>query len=115
MMNTEKTTKTRGANAKARYADAIYGLAIGDALGVPYEFKERGSFECTEMVRYKVHGQPAGTWSDDTSMTIATAKSLKRDEVREVIHAALEEKSDAIDEAEGAIAASPSDDREGGE
>ena len=77
MMNTEKTTKTRGANAKARYADAIYGLAIGDALGVPYEFRGRGSFECTEMVGYKVHGQPAGTWSDDTSMTIATAKSLK--------------------------------------
>ena len=57
--------------------DAVYGLAIGDALGVPYEFKVRGSFECTEMTGYKAHGQPEGTWSDDTSMTIATAKSLK--------------------------------------
>lgn len=24
----------------------IYGLAIGDALGVPYEFCARGTFEC---------------------------------------------------------------------
>lgn len=57
--------------------DAIFGLAIGDALGVPYEFNARGDFECTEMVGYRSHNQPAGTWSDDTSMTIATAKSLK--------------------------------------
>lgn len=28
----------------------IYGLAVGDALGVPYEFRERGTFECTGMV-----------------------------------------------------------------
>lgn len=70
MMNTDKT-------AKAKYADAIYGLAIGDALGVPYEFRGRGSFECAEMVGNGTHGQPAGTWSDDTSMTICTAKSLK--------------------------------------
>ena len=27
----------------------IYGLAVGDALGVPYEFCERGTFECTGM------------------------------------------------------------------
>lgn len=26
--------------------EAVFGLAIGDALGVPYEFKARGSFEC---------------------------------------------------------------------
>lgn len=26
--------------------DCAYGMAVGDALGVPYEFKPRGSFEC---------------------------------------------------------------------
>lgn len=57
--------------------DAIFGLAIGDALGVPYEFKDRGTFECTGMVGYGSHMQPEGTWSDDTSMAIATAKSIK--------------------------------------
>lgn len=57
--------------------DAIYGLAIGDALGVPYEFKVRGSFKCTDMIGYETHNQPEGTWSDDTSMTIAICASIK--------------------------------------
>ena len=58
--------------------DAILGLAIGDALGVPYEFEKRGTFLCTEMVGYGTHNQPEGTWSDDTSMVLATLDSLKR-------------------------------------
>ena len=63
-------------NKKLR--DAVYGLAIGDALGVPYEFYTRGEFKCTKMIGYgSWDDQPEGTWSDDTSMTIATAKSLK--------------------------------------
>lgn len=57
--------------------DAIYGLAVGDALGVPFEFKERNSFECTDMIGYGTHNQPEGTWSDDTSMTLATCISIK--------------------------------------
>ena len=63
-------------NNKQLY-DAIFGFAIGDALGVPYEFQERGSFLCTDLTGYGCHHQPAGTWSDDTSMTLATLKSLK--------------------------------------
>lgn len=57
--------------------DSIYGLAIGDALGVPYEFETRGTFSCTDMIGYGTYNQPEGTWSDDTSMTIATCKSIK--------------------------------------
>lgn len=57
--------------------DAILGLAIGDALGVPYELEQRGSFICSDMVGYGTHNQPEGTWSDDTSMTLATLDSLK--------------------------------------
>lgn len=34
----------------------IYRLAIGDALGVPYEFCARGTFECTGMVDGGAHG-----------------------------------------------------------
>ena len=58
--------------------DAIYGLAIGDAMGVPFEFRQRDTFKCKGMVGYGTHNQPAGTWSDDTSMTLATLASLKK-------------------------------------
>lgn len=64
--------------------DAVFGFAIGDALGVPYEFKPRGSFTCKDMTGFGTHNQPAGTWSDDTSMTLATLKSLK-DNKRKII------------------------------
>ena len=57
--------------------DAVFGLAIGDALGVPYEFEARGTFQCTGMTGYGTHNQPEGTWSDDTSMVLATLDSLK--------------------------------------
>ena len=60
-----------------KMTDAILGLAIGDALGVPYEFEQRGTFTCTDMVVHGSNDQPAGTWSDDTSMTLATLDSLK--------------------------------------
>lgn len=62
---------------KATLRDCIYGLAVGDALGVPYEFRPRGTFERTDMVGYGTHEQPAGTWSDDTSMTLATCDSIR--------------------------------------
>ena len=65
--------------------DAILGLAIGDALGVPYEFKKCGSFLCTEMVGYGTHNQPEGTWSDDTSMVLATLDSLKSNDGKIVL------------------------------
>ena len=56
---------------------AVYGLAVGDALGVPVEFMKRGSFRVTGMTGYGSHNQPAGTWSDDTSMTLATCDSIR--------------------------------------
>ncbi|ERI04652.1 ADP-ribosylglycohydrolase family protein [Atopobium sp. oral taxon 810] len=62
---------------RAQLKSAIYGLAIGDALGVPYEFCERGSFCCTGMVGHGTHDQETGTFSDDTSMTLATCDSIR--------------------------------------
>lgn len=55
----------------------VYGMAVGDALGVPFEFKPRGSFECTDMVGGGSHNQLAGTWSDDTSMALALCDSYR--------------------------------------
>ena len=57
--------------------DCVYGQAVGDALGVPYEFRSRWSFECTGMIGHGSHDQPAGTWSDDTSMALATCDSIR--------------------------------------
>ena len=61
----------------AMLRDCMYGQAVGDALGVPYEFRPRGSFECAGMVGHGTHGKPAGTWSDDTSMALATCDSIR--------------------------------------
>jgi len=60
---------------KHRLKDAIYGLAVADALGVPYEFKQRGTYQCTDMIGYGTWNQPKGTWSDDTSMKSPHAKA----------------------------------------
>ena len=57
--------------------DAVYGAAVGDALGVPYEFMEHGTFECAGMDSGGAHGQLAGTFSDDTSMMLATCDSIR--------------------------------------
>ena len=63
----------------AKQVEAILlGVAVGDALGVPVEFQTRGSFQVTDMLGYGTHNQPAGTWSDDTSLTLCLADSLSR-------------------------------------
>ncbi len=57
------------------------GFAVGDALGVPVEFYYRETLDknpVTGMRAYGTHKQPSGTWSDDTSMTLATMESIAR-------------------------------------
>ena len=59
--------------------DGIIGLVIGDALGVPVEFSYRKTLKenpVTGMRGYGTYNMPPGTWSDDTSMTIATMASI---------------------------------------
>ena len=58
--------------------DGILGLVVGDALGVPYEFKKRGTFKAVDMVGNGTYNQQPGTWSDDSSMTLATLESIAR-------------------------------------
>ncbi len=57
----------------------ILGLAIGDALGVPVEFKNRSYLKANpviDMIGYGTYGQPAGTWSDDSSLTFCLMQSM---------------------------------------
>lgn len=59
--------------------DGIMGFAVGDALGVPVEFINRERlrhFPVRDMLEYGTHHQPKGTWSDDTSMTVAAMDSI---------------------------------------
>ena len=58
---------------------AVYGFIIGDALGVPHEFKIRGTYACETMTNGGVWNQPVGTWSDDTSMLLATLDSINHE------------------------------------
>ncbi|RXM50747.1 MULTISPECIES: ADP-ribosylglycohydrolase family protein [unclassified Chryseobacterium] len=59
----------------------IMGVCIGDALGVPVEFKDRDylkRFPVTEMQEFGSHNQPKGTWSDDSSLTLCLAEILTK-------------------------------------
>lgn len=58
---------------------AILGFVVGDALGVPAEFLKREELAADPVVGMRsggAHGQRAGTWSDDSSMTLCAMDSL---------------------------------------
>ena len=60
---------------------ALIGLSVGDALGVPVEFSSRSKMKknpVTGMWEFGTWNQPIGTWSDDTSLTIAAMESITR-------------------------------------
>ena len=57
----------------------LFGVATGDALGVPVEFEDRKDLKenpVTEMQEYGTYDEPKGTWSDDTSLTLCLAESI---------------------------------------
>lgn len=59
--------------------DSVMGFVVGDALGVPYEFSSRRQMNdspATDMVRYGTYNMPPGTFSDDSSMVLATMNSI---------------------------------------
>ncbi|MBQ9941989.1 MAG: ADP-ribosylglycohydrolase family protein [Christensenellaceae bacterium] len=61
----------------------MLGLAVGDALGVPVEFKSRAQLDAQPvrgMLGHGTHDQPAGTWSDDTTMALCTMEAITKDE-----------------------------------
>lgn len=63
-------------NIKKRVLPAIYGGIIGDLMGVPVEFKQRGTFCIQDIVGYGTYNQPPGTWSDDTSLTLCLVENI---------------------------------------
>lgn len=61
------------------WLDGIIGVVIGDALGLPVQFLDRDEIDAnpvTEMIGYGTFNLPEGSWSDDSSLTLATLESL---------------------------------------
>lgn len=60
-----------------RYRGALFGLAVGDAIGAAVEFKQRGTFpRVTDMIGGGPFNLKPGQWTDDTSMALCMAESL---------------------------------------
>jgi ADP-ribosyl-[dinitrogen reductase] hydrolase len=57
----------------------LFGVAVGDALGVPVEFKSRQVIlknPVKDMIGYGTYNLPPGTFSDDSSLTFCLAEAL---------------------------------------
>lgn len=67
-----------------RIQGGIYGMLVGDALGVPYEFQEPEEIPDLEKIEFhppadfrRSHeGVPPGTWSDDGAQALCLLDSL---------------------------------------
>lgn len=63
----------------AKIKAVLFGFAVGDALGVPVEFKTRKELlfsPVKDLQGYGTWNQPPGTWSDDSSLAFCLAESL---------------------------------------
>lgn len=61
---------------------ALFGVAIGDALGVPVEFESREAISenpVLDMTGFGTYNLPPGTFSDDSSLTFCLAEALTED------------------------------------
>ena len=72
-------------NEKINYLikSVILGHAVADALGVPVEFctrEELDSNPVTDMRGFGTYPYPAGTWSDDTTMTLCALEAMCHDD-----------------------------------
>jgi ADP-ribosylglycohydrolase len=72
---------------QARLRGGLFGLLIGDALGVPYEFHSAASISALSTIEMsppqdfqRTHqGVPPGTWSDDGAQALALLDTLLHD------------------------------------
>lgn len=65
---------------KRIWLSGIMGVVVGDALGVPVQFMNRTEVReknITGMAGYMTFHLPEGSWSDDSSLTLATLSSIK--------------------------------------
>lgn len=71
--------------SRDRLSGGLIGLLVGDALGVPYEFKSPAALPPLELIEMEPpagfprshSGVPAGYWSDDGAQALCLLASLK--------------------------------------
>lgn len=71
--------KNKIISRKEQIKSSIIGFIVGDAIGVPVEFKSRNELKnhpVSTMEEYGTHYQPKGTWSDDSSMVLASINAI---------------------------------------
>ena len=62
------------------WVNGMMGVVMGDALGMPVQFvsrRELKSRPVEAMEGYGTYNMPPGTWSDDSSMALATLDSIR--------------------------------------
>lgn len=70
------------------WLDGIMGVVVGDALGCPVQFMDREEIRnrvigpVAGMEGHGTYDMPAGTWTDDSSLTLALLDSIR--ELREI-------------------------------
>src|SRR6266536_515199 len=72
-----------GLTKRERIFGGLWGSLVGDALGVPVEFKDRATVQADpvrDMRGFGSHHQPHGTWSDDGALILCTVDSLVNSE-----------------------------------
>jgi ADP-ribosyl-[dinitrogen reductase] hydrolase len=65
--------------AKNYIKDILFGVCVGDALGVPVEFESRDFLKKNPVLKMQsggVHDQVEGVWSDDSSLTFCLAETI---------------------------------------
>lgn len=64
---------------REKIKSVLFGVAIGDAVGVPVEFKSRSTLKANpviDMIGYGTYNLPPGTFSDDSSLTFCLAEAI---------------------------------------
>lgn len=62
------------------YLAGVMGVVVGDALGCPVQFKSRAGVDKNPITGMRGNGTfnlPAGSWTDDSSLTLAMLASIK--------------------------------------
>ena len=71
------------------WKEGIFGVVTGDALGCPVQFESREEVKAHPVTGMRGHGTfdlPAGSWTDDSSLTLALLDSICRDGKMELKH-----------------------------